>query len=588
MSKKYYRLFIYLLLFSMLSACFNRNRYPKDKAFNIIKKEFIHELWRLNPEWALQSGCHDYDGVIEIPSLEVMTQKIKYYTAFADSLKKYDWKKLSPANQTDLRMIENYIDYYKWSVETLKSWQWNPAEYNVGEGFDLVLSNRNISLDKKLLAVTERLRYVPAYFITAKGNIKKPTAEHAALAIEQNTGSLIVFTQSIPDSEKVSTLTAEQKQLLNDRLTNAVTAIKDYISFLIGLQQEQVKDSALMKSALIGKTLFDKKFQYETQSRYTTEQIYEKALKHESDLHRQMQHITSQLWKKYFGSNPMPEGVAAIQQLIDTLSANHCNRDSFFVTVKYQVQQLELFIKQKNLLYLDPTQPLAIRDMPDYMKGSGVDTYIHSPGPYDKAGITFYSMTSLNKYDDTQAAEFLHEYNNYTLQFLNMQQAIPGHYLQAVYSNKANDTLKGILKNITMVNGWAAYSGHMMLEQGYADDTPEMWLMYCKWELKFTLNTILDYSVHCLNMSKQDAMNLLISEGFQSETEAGKNWLHAVLSPVELSSYFTGFSEIYDFRNEYKQKAGDSYNLKKFHEKFLSYGSAPVKYIRELMLKELQ
>jgi uncharacterized protein (DUF885 family) len=33
---------------------------------------------------------------------------------------------------------------------------------------------------------------------------------------------------------------------------------------------------------------------------------------------------------------------------------------------------------------------------------------------------------------------------------------------------------------------------------------------------------------------------------------------------------------------------GDKFDLKKFHEKFLSYGSAPVKNIREMMLKEMK
>jgi uncharacterized protein (DUF885 family) len=32
---------------------------------------------------------------------------------------------------------------------------------------------------------------------------------------------------------------------------------------------------------------------------------------------------------------------------------------------------------------------------------------------------------------------------------------------------------------------------------------------------------------------------------------------------------------------------GDKFDLKQFHEKFLSYGSAPVKYIRRMMLADL-
>jgi uncharacterized protein (DUF885 family) len=54
-----------------------------------------------------------------------------------------------------------------------------------------------------------------------------------------------------------------------------------------------------------------------------------------------------------------------------------------------------------------------------------------------------------------------------------------------------------------------------------------------------------------------------------------------------LCSYFTGYTEIYDFREELKKVQGAKFKLKRFHETFLSYGSAPVKYIKELMKKEL-
>ena len=124
-----------------------------------------------------------------------------------------------------------------------------------------------------------------------------------------------------------------------------------------------------------------------------------------------------------------------------------------------------------------------------------------------------------------------------------------------------------------------------MLESGYKN-SDEMWLMYYKWNLRTVCNTILDNSVHTRNMSKEDALNLLTKEAFQQNAEAEGKWKRATLSQVQLCSYFTGYSEIYDFREELKKKQGKDFNLKQFHEKFLSYGSAPVKYIKELMLKE--
>jgi len=131
-----------------------------------------------------------------------------------------------------------------------------------------------------------------------------------------------------------------------------------------------------------------------------------------------------------------------------------------------------------------------------------------------------------------------------------------------------------------------------MLENGYGADSgsaeasPEMWLMYYKWNLRSTCNTILDYSVHVKNMTQEEAMHLLVDEAFQQKAEAEGKWRRVSVTQVQLCSYFTGYTEIYDLREELKKKMGSNFNLKKFHEKFLSYGSAPVKYIKEMMEKE--
>ena len=138
-----------------------------------------------------------------------------------------------------------------------------------------------------------------------------------------------------------------------------------------------------------------------------------------------------------------------------------------------------------------------------------------------------------------------------------------------------------------MVEGWAVYSERMMLEEGYGNNDPAMWLMYYKWNLRTTCNYILDYSVHAGNMSREEAMKLLVDEAFQQQIEADNKWKRVQYTSVQLTSYFTGYTEIYEFREQLKKKMGDKFNLKQFHEKFLSYGSSPVKDIRELMLKEL-
>ena len=139
-----------------------------------------------------------------------------------------------------------------------------------------------------------------------------------------------------------------------------------------------------------------------------------------------------------------------------------------------------------------------------------------------------------------------------------------------------------------MVEGWAVYTERMMLEEGYGNNSPEMWLMYHKWNLRATCNTILDYTIHTKGMTEAQAMDLMINEAFQQEAEAKGKWRRATLSQVQLCSYFTGFYEIMQLRNELKERDGEAFNLKAFHEEFLSFGSAPVKYVREMMLEAKQ
>src|SRR5438045_6791225 len=112
-----------------------------------------------------------------------------------------------------------------------------------------------------------------------------------------------------------------------------------------------------------------------------------------------------------------------------------------------------------------------------------------------------------------------------------------------------------------MIEAWAVYSERMMLESGYGNKEDEMWLMYYKWNLRSTCNTILDYSVHTKNMSKEDAMNLLVNEAFQQQAEAEGKWKRVSVTQVQLCCYFTGYSEIYALREEMKAMDEKNFNL---------------------------
>ncbi|WP_255664601.1 DUF885 domain-containing protein [Flavobacterium lipolyticum] len=356
-------------------------------------------------------------------------------------------------------------------------------------------------------------------------------------------------------------------------------AVTDYADWLKKL------DNKTPRSFRLGSELFAKKFNFDIQSSYTAEEIFKVAVDHKKDLHEKMFVLADKLWKKYKGNEPKPaDKLDLIKQVIDKISLQHTTPEKFQSEIEKQIPELTAYVKAKDLLYIDPSKPLVVRKEPAYMAGVA-GASISAPGPYDKNANTYYNVGSMSGWTAENAESYLREYNDYILQILNIHEAVPGHYTQLVYSNQSPSIIKSILGNGAMVEGWAVYAEKMMLESGYKN-SDEMWLMYYKWNLRATCNTILDISVHTKNMSKEAALDLLTKEAFQQQAEADGKWKRVTLSQVQLCSYFTGYTEIYNLREELKKKEGDKFNLKKFHEKFLSFGSAPVKYIKELMLSE--
>jgi uncharacterized protein (DUF885 family) len=553
--------------------------------FGSFKNNFIEALWKVNPDWANAVGYHKYDSILTIPDQAQRDKELAFCKTYLDSLHQYKINELSAGDKIDYHLIENHLLSTEWNINEFKSYEWNPSAYNVGEGFALLLTERYAPLDTRLHSFNAKLNNVKAYYEAAKKNINRPTIVHTDLAIQQNKGSIDIFEKDLLDSLAKSGLRDAEKEEIKTKAKAAVNAINQYVNWLEkGIRPGLNEQTA--RSFRIGKELYDKKFAFDLQSGFTPEQIYEKALKRKDELHDSMAKIAMQLWPKYFGKKTMPSDKRElIRQVIDTISADHVSRDKFQEAVEQQLPQLIAFIKKKDLLYIDPKKPLVVRQTPEYQAGFSVAS-INAPGPYDKNANTYYNVGSLKDFSPEKAESFLREYNRYTMQIINIHEAIPGHYTQLVYSNQSPSLIKTIFENGAMVEGWAVYTERMMLEEGYGENSPELWLMYYKWHLRSVCNTILDYGLQVKNMSEKDAMDLMIKDGFQQTAEAMGKLRRAELSQVQLCSYFTGFTEIYALREEMKKKQGDKFNLKAFHEKFLSYGSAPVKYIRELMLED--
>jgi uncharacterized protein (DUF885 family) len=110
-----------------------------------------------------------------------------------------------------------------------------------------------------------------------------------------------------------------------------------------------------------------------------------------------------------------------------------------------------------------------------------------------------------------------------------------------------------------------------------------MKLIQLKWYLRSVVNALLDQAVHVDGISRAAAMRLMTESGFQEEREAAGKWTRAQLTSAQLPVYFVGAQEHIALRAEAEQRAGAAFNLQEYHDKVLSFGSPPVRFVRELM-----
>lgn len=554
---------------------------PADIGFDRYKERFIDSLWYYNPGWASSQGFHKYDAVLVLPTAARRQVENQAAARGLRELRGFAFDSLSPHNQTDYLLMVNQLRSTRWYHDTLRTWEWNPAQYNISEPVAEILNGRYQPLNQRLRSISAKINRAVEYYEAAKTNLRNPTKEHLELAILQNRGGLEVFGPALLDSVGRADLSAREKEELRGRIGNTREAIQSYVRFL----DQELRPQA-RRSFRIGPALFEQKFRYDIVASASADEVYRRALRHKQELLRDMARRATRLWPKYLPAQPLPaDTLTRIRQVIGKLADKHATPAGFVDAVRRQIPQLVKFVDDKKLLTQDPTKPLVVRETPLYMRGSGAGASVSAPGPYDKGADTYYNVEPIDSWPAAQAESYLREYNDYTLQILNIHEAIPGHYTQLVYANRAPSIIKAVLGNGAMIEGWAVYAERMMLESGYGGNSDEIWLMWDKWNMRVTLNTILDHLVHTTGITEQQAVQLLTRDGFQEEAEARNKWRRATLSQVQLSSYFTGYSEIMALREELKKQQGRDFDLKTFNEEFLSFGSAPVRYIRPLMLR---
>ena len=271
-----------------------------------------------------------------------------------------------------------------------------------------------------------------------------------------------------------------------------------------------------------------------------------------------------------------------IKGVLNKLAESRPNNETIVPNAEKDLAETTEFVRANNLVTI-PTEPVKIIEMPEYARGSAV-AYCDSTGPFEKKNSTFFAISPTPKDWSPQRVEsFYKEYNDYMLEDLTIHEAMPGHYLQLMHANKfkAPTMIRAVFGSGSFVEGWAVYAEQVMAEKGYGGAEVEM--QQLKMKLRVIINAIIDQKIHTTGMTEQEAIALMMNEGFQEEGEAAGKWKRAQLSSTQLSTYYVGSVEVNDLRKAYEAKNGKQTEMRKMHDSMLSFGSPPAKYVKEML-----
>jgi uncharacterized protein (DUF885 family) len=558
-----------------------------DDALAAFFQKFLDQDLRDRPLDATRLGDHRYDNKLEDLSAKSRNQWTqRYIDTRADLPKKVNYKQLSRARQIDYDILKHHLDRSIWLAEHVNAYETDPRIYNeyISDSVYLLLTQSTLEKRVNLANAAERMLYIPKIVETAKANLKNPPRVYVETAIKQNKGSIAFYESGIYE---VSGEPAASSPLKAPSV-KVIAALKDYQKFL----EEDLLPHAKGEWR-IGKKNFAEKLDLELDAGLTAEQVLKDAEAEFVRVERDMYVIARQLWSKAYPNKPLPPDDvdgrrATIQLVLAELNKNHGKPENLVKDVKNTVAQIRTFIKDKDILRLPDPDRCAIVEMPEFQRGNST-AYLNPAPPLDPKAASVYAVSPPPKDWDTRKVEsYLQEYNSYMVQILTIHEAYPGHYVQLAYSNRNPSQIRRVLSSGVFAEGWAVYTEQMMLDQGYGNGDPTLRLNQLKWYLRSVANAILDYKMHCTNMTDEEALAFLTQRAFQSEGEALGKIIRAKQSSCQLSTYFVGRMAFYRLRQEIEREQGDKFDLGRFHEAVLDHGTLPVKYLPELVRERLK
>lgn len=535
--------------------------------FGKLTEEILEFIWETNPIWATFAGIHKHDGELgtyERRYLEEVNSKTKEYVARLSGLA---GESLDDGQLMDHTILTNALESSVKSFEEIREWEKNPCVYSqtVVYGIFLLMIRHCASVEDRQESILSRLRQAPRVLEEGRANLKDSPEIFTKVGIEVTEGGIRFLKGFIP-------ALAEEAGELGGKLLEAnrqaVAAFEAYLEFL--------KDEHLPKSKgefAIGEEVFNFKLKTDHMLPYQAK-----------DLHKIGEEVFAETGGRLVALAKEIDREKSWYEIVDELKQDHPGADGLIDFYREQMQKARRFTVEQDLVTVPEGEELVVIATPVFERPTIPYAAYMPPAPFEEEQKGLFYVTPVD--EDSQAEkqeEQLRGHSVYKVPITALHEGYPGHHLQLVHSNRVPSKVRKMFSTSVFAEGWALYCEELMYDRGYYGD-PRVRLMQLKDQLWRAARVIIDVGLHTRGMTFDEAVNFLVERVRLERVNAISEVKRYCTTPTQPMSYVVGKLEIMKLKDDYQRRMGEEFDLKRFHDLLLSFGTVPVALVRKEML----
>jgi uncharacterized protein (DUF885 family) len=525
-----------------------------------------------DPVNATYLGDHERDGLLPDPSREAAQARVRQLRTLLAELDALP-ADTAVDRAVDAAVLRTVLTADLFDLEELREAEWNPMLYNPGGGLHALLSREFAPLPDRLASLAERLAAVPEYLHGARSRLGEMPRIHVETARAQLTGTVAL----VDAARSAAAEHAPELQAAIDCAAESATeALTEHRRWL-GERQETAR-----RDPRIGPQLFHGRLALTLDTAFDPESLLARALASLEDIEAEIADAASRLT----GRTADPE---TVRHALDELAHDAPDDATILGECAAALAETTAFVRSQALVTVFDDS-VNVVEMPEIDRGVAV-AYCRPNGPLETADIPTDVAVSPTPADwpAEQVASFYREYNLHMLQDLTVHEAMPGHALQLMHSNRhrADTPIRRVWPSGSFVEGWAVYAEELMADHDYRGAVSPhaaaaLRMQQLKMQLRMTINAILDIRFHCDDLDEAAAHDLMRRRGFQEQGEADGKWRRVQLTSTQLCTYYVGYLETSRIAADLRVAHPD-WPERRRHDAMLAHGSPPPRHLRTLL-----